>query len=59
MQWDTVQQFIRILLQFAAGWLVQKGYINADMAVTFTGAMLSLAGIAWWAIWNRTRPAIK
>ena len=55
MNWDTVQQFVRILLQLIAGALVQRGYITAEMGVTLTGALLSVAGIAWWAIWQRGR----
>ncbi len=53
MDWNIIQQFIRILLQFGAGLLVSRGIINADMAASGIGAILSLGGIAWWAIWNR------
>jgi hypothetical protein len=55
MTWDSLQQFLRILLQLLAGALVQRGYITAEMGVTFTGALLSLGGIAWWALWQRKR----
>lgn len=56
MNWDTIQQFIRILMQVAAGMLVQRGLITAEMGVTLTGAVVSLGGIAWWVFWQRTRP---
>lgn len=55
MNWDTVQQFIRILMQVVAGMLVSKGYISQEMGVTLTGAIVSLSGIAWWALWDRLR----
>lgn len=55
MTWDSIQQFVRIALQFVAGWLVSRGVIDASMTETFIGAVLSLGGIAWWAIWNRKR----
>jgi hypothetical protein len=55
MNWDTVQQFIRIVLQLAAGFMVQRGLLTEEMAVTATGAILSLAGVAWWAFWNKKR----
>lgn len=55
MNWDTIQQFIRILMQVAAGMLVQRGLITAEMGVTLTGAVVSLGGIAWWAFWQRHR----
>lgn len=57
MNWDTVQQLLRIILQVAAGMLVSKGIITAEMGVTLTGAVLSLGGIAWWAFWQRKRVA--
>jgi hypothetical protein len=53
MDWNTIQQFIRILLQFVAGLLVSRGLITADMAAQAVGALLSLGGIVWWAVWNR------
>lgn len=57
MTWDTAQQFVRIGLQLGAGALVSKGILTEEMAETATGALLSLAGVAWWALWNRKRDA--
>lgn len=55
MTWDTIQQFVRIIMQVLAGMLVSRGYITADMGVTLTGAIISLAGIGWWMFWDRKR----
>lgn len=55
MNWDTVQQFIRIVMQVVAGMLVSRGIITAEMGVTLTGAIVSLGGIAWWVFWDRKR----
>lgn len=57
MNWDTAQQFVRILLQFGAGLLVSNGFITADMQTGLVGALMSLAGIVWWAVWDRKRKA--
>lgn len=57
MSWDTVQQLLRIILQVAAGFVVGQGYLNAEMATTATGAIMSLAGVIWWAVWNNKKPA--
>jgi hypothetical protein len=57
MTWDTVQQFVRIVIQFAAGWLASRGIIEASMVETIVGAALSLGGVAWWALWQRKRIA--
>lgn len=57
MNWDTAQQLFRILLQAGAGALVSKGVLSEEMATTAVGALISLGGVAWWAIWNRKRGA--
>ena len=57
MNWDTVQQFIRIIMQVLAGMLVSKGYIEQEMGVTLIGAVMSLANIGWWAYWNKKKVA--
>lgn len=53
MNWDTVQQLVRIVLQFLAGILVTKGIIDEANAVTLVGALVSLASVIWWAVWNK------
>lgn len=58
MTWDTVQQLVRIVMQLVAGFLVQRGFITEDMSVTLVGAVVSLGGIAWWALWNNNQPAV-
>lgn len=57
MNWDTIQQFLRIILQVVAGMLVSKGIITEEMGVSLIGAVLSLGSIAWWAFWQRKRTA--
>lgn len=57
MSWDTIQQLVRIILQLGAGWLLKEGVITEDMATTLVGSLLSIGGIAWWALWERSRPA--
>lgn len=57
MNWDTTQQFVRIMLQFGAGTLVSKGIITAEMGTTAVGALMSLGSVAWWAYWNRKTAA--
>ena len=56
MNWDTIQQLVRILMQLVAGYLVNSGLITEDMSTTLVGAVVSLGGIAWWIFWDRNRP---
>ncbi len=58
MNWDTIQQFIRIVMQVLAGMLVSRGLITEEMGITLTGAIVSLGSIAWWVFWQRGRQAV-
>lgn len=55
MNWDTIQQLVRICMQVLAGMLVSSGYLTQDMGVALTGAVISIANILWWVFWQRTR----
>lgn len=53
MDWNTVQQLLRILLQFGSGVLISKGVLTEEMAVTLTGGLISVASVVWWVVWNK------
>ncbi|CUX21226.1 conserved hypothetical protein [Agrobacterium genomosp. 5 str. CFBP 6626] len=53
MEWNTVQQLLRILLQFGSGVLISKGVLTEEMAVTLTGGVISVASVVWWLVWNK------
>jgi len=55
MNWDTIQQVVRI----AAGWLgsalVAKGVLDASNAELLAGVILNGGQILWWVFWEKTR----
>jgi hypothetical protein len=55
MNWDSVQQLLRILLQFGGGLLVSRGILNEELATQLVGGGMSLAMVAWWIFWNNKR----
>lgn len=55
--WDTIQQVIRIAMQFIGGWLVSKGILTEELAVQLTGGVISVIGVVWWIIWNKKQVA--
>jgi hypothetical protein len=55
MNWDTIQQLVRIIAQVVAGMLVSKGLLTEELGVTLTGAVVSLGSVLWWALWQRNR----
>lgn len=57
MNWDSVQQVVRILLNAAGGILIGKGYLTEETATTLVGGLLSVGSVVWWFIWDRGRAA--
>lgn len=57
MTWDTVQQFVRIVLGWFGAWLLSRGIGDAAMVETLTGGLLMVSQFAWWFFWNRKREA--
>lgn len=55
MNWDTIQQLVRILAQFVGGFLVSNGVITESMTQSLTGGAISIAMLAWWVFWERHR----
>lgn len=53
LTWDSVQQLIRIVMQIIAGALISKGVMTDAIATQLTGAVMSLAGVVWWFIWDK------
>lgn len=44
---DTILSLTRHLITFGGGFLVAKGYINADDLNSGTGAIVTLVSLAW------------
>lgn len=57
MDWQTIQQVLRILLNAAGGVLIGKGYLTEETSTTLIGGLLSLGSVAWWFVWDRNRTA--
>ena len=55
MNWDNIQQLVRILAQLGAGVLLQRGIITEDIATQLIGGAVSIASVAWWLLWNSKR----
>ena len=48
MNWIFLQQLLRIALNFVAGTLVSRGFLDDASSTIVTGAVLSLASWVWW-----------
>ncbi len=54
MNWDSIQQIVRIVMYSVSGWLMNMGWPE-DMTVALTGAVTGLVAIGWWLFWDRNR----
>ena len=55
MNWESVQQFVRILAGYLAAYLVTRGTIDAETSTVLIGALVGFAQVGWWIYWNRGR----
>lgn len=57
MNWDSVQQVLRILMNAGGAYLVGKGVITEEMSTTLVGGLLSVGSVLWWIFWQSKREA--
>jgi len=54
MNWDSMQQIVRILMAYVGSYLVSLGFPD-DMVKVAVGGGVAAAGLAWWWFWDRKR----
>jgi len=57
MNWDTIQQVLRILLYTLGGWAFGDVVTEGPAFQNAVAGILAVGAFAWWAIWERSRPA--
>lgn len=57
MTWDNAQQYVRIGLYGATGWLVNRGYVSGEVGDWLAASLLGGANLLWTWFWNRQRAA--
>lgn len=55
MEWNTVQQVVRIALGWFSSALVTKGLLDADTATILVGSLSGLVQVGWWIYWNKKK----
>lgn len=51
--WNTVQQMLRIILNFIGGLLISRGVFTDELMTQLSGGIMSIASVVWWYIWNQ------
>jgi hypothetical protein len=57
MNWDTIQQVLRIVLYAAGGALLGKSVTDGAQFQALVGGLLSVGSFVWWWFWDRNRTA--
>lgn len=57
MNWDSIQQVLRIVLYSGGGYVFGDAVANGEMYQQAVGGVLALGAFLWWFIWERKRVA--
>lgn len=56
MNFDQIQQLIRIAAYAIGGYFLGEGVMETDLAEGAVGGIVSVSAFAWWYVWERKRP---
>jgi hypothetical protein len=57
MSWEQISSILRHILTFGGGFIVAKGWLDAEALAGIVGAIITIGG-AIWALFNKTEAAI-
>lgn len=55
MNWESIQQVLRIVLYTAGGYIFGEQVAEGEMFQAAVGGLMAAGAFAWWAIWERKR----
>ncbi|MDP2410342.1 MAG: hypothetical protein Q8M26_08655 [Pseudolabrys sp.] len=55
MNWDSVQQVVRIVLYSAGAYVLGDGVANGESFQALIGGVLNIGAFVWWYVWERKR----
>lgn len=55
MNWDTIQQVLRIVLYAGGGLVFGDAVKDGELFQQAVGGIMSVGAFAWWFIWERKR----
>ena len=55
MAWDQVQQYVRIIVYGASGFMAGRGWISEGESELIGGVVLAVCTLAWTVYWNKHR----
>jgi hypothetical protein len=58
MTWTTLQQLIRIAGYSVGSWWFGENVADGELFQAAIGGVVAVGAFAWWAFWERDRPAL-
>jgi hypothetical protein len=55
MNWDSIQQLVRIVAYAVGGYLLGDAVANSEQFQAAVGGLVSVGAFAWWFYWERKR----
>lgn len=55
MNWDTIQQLIRILAYAGGSYFFGDSVANGEMFTAAVSGAVSVGAFVWWWVWERKR----
>lgn len=58
ISWQTIQQFLRILLYTAGSAIFGEAFADGEIYQQLIGGVMAVGGFLWWLLWEKNRPAL-
>lgn len=55
MNWDTIQQVLRIVLYAGGGLVFGDAVKDGELFQQAVGGLMSVGAFVWWYVWERKR----
>ena len=55
MNWDTIQQLIRIIMYAGGSFFLGDAIANGELYTAMVSGVVSVGAFLWWFLWERNR----
>jgi hypothetical protein len=56
MNWDTIQQFVRIVIYTVGSFFLGQAVADGALFQGLIAGALNVGAFLWWYVWERNRP---
>lgn len=53
MNWDSIEQLIRILMYAIGSYVLGDGVASGEMFQSMIGGAVNVAAFVWWIVWEK------